>query len=96
MKLVQQSHAIINPFHLDRDSVTRLYQQIEDAGRTCYKSQLSITEDSARKFVRKLTENRHEAMLEQASITVRFITSRAVRQPCQKRRKARPGFPSWN
>ncbi len=88
MKLVQQSHAIINPFHLDRDSVTRLYQQIEDAGRTCYKSSLSITEDSARKFVRKLTENRHEAMLEHASVTVRFITSRAVSHELVRHRMA--------
>ena len=88
MIIVPQSHAVITPFHLDKDAVDRLYQQIETAGRTCYKSQLAITEDSARQFVKKLTENRHEAMLEHASITVRFVTSRAVSHELVRHRMA--------
>lgn len=88
MKIVPQSHAVITPFHLDKDSVDLLYQQIETAGRTCYKSQLAITEDSARQFVKRLTENRHEAMLEHASITVRFVTSRAVSHELVRHRMA--------
>lgn len=88
MKIVPQSHTVITPFHLDKDAVNRLYQQIETAGRTCYKSQLAITEDSARQFVKKLTENRHEAMLEHASITIRFVTSRAVSHELVRHRMA--------
>ena len=88
MKIVPQSHAIITPVHLDRDAVAQLYQQIETAGRTCYKSQLAITEDSARQFVKKLTENRHEAMLEHASVTIRFVTSRAVSHELVRHRMA--------
>ena len=88
MKIVPQHHSVIAPFHLDQEAVTRLYQQIETAGRTCYKSQLAITEDSARQFVKKLTENRHEAILEHASITVRFVTSRAVSHELVRHRMA--------
>lgn len=88
MKIVPQSFSILTPVHLDKESVSQLYQQIETAGRTCYKSQLAITEDSARQFVKKLTENRHEAMLEHASITVRFVTSRAVSHELVRHRMA--------
>ena len=88
MKIVPQSFSILTPVHLDKKSVSLLYQQIETAGRTCYKSQLAITEDSARQFVKRLTENRHEAMLEHASITVRFVTSRAVSHELVRHRMA--------
>jgi len=45
---------------------------IELAGRTAYKSQDKITEDSAIEFVKKIIKNRHESVLEHASMTVRF------------------------
>lgn len=88
MKIVLQSYAVITPFRLDHKAIDLLYQQIETAGRTCYKSQLAITEDSARQFVKKLTENRHEAMLEHASISVVFVTSRAVSHELVRHRMA--------
>lgn len=39
-------------------------KKIELAGRTCYKSESSITEDSAAKFVAALAKRKHYAMLE--------------------------------
>lgn len=42
---------------------------IELVGRTCYKSEDKITEDSALKFVDSLASRKHYAMLEHANIT---------------------------
>lgn len=43
-------------------------RHIEKVGRTCYKSEDKITEDSCFKFVDMLIENQHLAMLEHATI----------------------------
>jgi len=51
---------------------------IEEAGRTCYKSEQKITELSSEKFVRKLYKEGHHAMLEHASASVRVITDRGI------------------
>ena len=51
---------------------------IERAGRTCYKSEDKITDDSAGKFVRMLIERGHEAMIEHASASFLWITDRGV------------------
>ena len=44
---------------------------IEMAGRTCYKSEDKITEDSAEGFVRKLIQAGHLAMVEHSNFVVR-------------------------
>lgn len=41
---------------------------IERAGRLCYKSEAAVTPDSAKKFVARLAERGHYAMLEHATI----------------------------
>ena len=51
---------------------------IEKVGRTCYKSEHLITEDSAEGFVRRLIQRGHEAMIEHGSVTMRFINDRGV------------------
>jgi len=51
---------------------------IEAAGRTCYKSESAITENSAKKFVEMIIKRGHESVLEHASASVRFITNRGV------------------
>lgn len=45
-----------------------IYKRIELAGRTCYKSEEKIKEDSAKKFVRAMIKSNHTAMLEHASL----------------------------
>lgn len=45
-----------------------LYKKIELAGRTCYKSENKITDDSAVKFVKGLIKRQHTAMLEHAVV----------------------------
>ncbi len=53
-------------------------QAIELAGRTCYKSEDKITDDSANQFVKMLMDRGHEAMLEHASMSYRVICDRGV------------------
>ena len=55
-----------------------LLQDIERIGRVCYKSEHRITSSSAAPFVRSIIEREHESVLEHISITVRFITDRAI------------------
>lgn len=40
------------------------FKKIELAGRTCYKSELSMTDDGSKKFVKNLIKRTHTAMLE--------------------------------
>ena len=53
-------------------------ETIEKVGRTCYKSEHLITEDSAEGFVRRLIQRGHEAMIEHASVTLRFFNDRGI------------------
>lgn len=77
MKLVHQGHQILS--FISIDGIEEL-QRIEIAGRTCYKSEEKITPDgeSAKRFVKMIIDNGHEAMLEHSSLSVRFICSRGV------------------
>lgn len=45
-----------------------IYKQIELAGRSCYKSEDRITEDSAEKFVNMIKDRQHTAMLEHGTV----------------------------
>ncbi len=71
MQLVKPSVELLNvtafPLHA-----------IEEAGRTCYKSEESISGSSAAPFVEKLLKRGHEAMIEFADMTMRFVCDRGV------------------
>lgn len=45
-----------------------IYKQIEMAGRTCYKSEDKITENSAKSFVERMIQSGHGAMLEHGTV----------------------------
>lgn len=49
-----------------------IYQHIEKCGRTCYKSEDKITEDSAMRFFQGLVNRKHFAMLEHGTVYFRF------------------------
>lgn len=76
MKLIKPYVEFIDP--IDRDAIL---QKIEKAGRTCYKSESNITPESASKFVSNLVKRGHGAMLEHASLTVKFVTDRGCYTP---------------
>lgn len=79
LKVIRAGYEIIRPNIKDggagRDAI---YKLIEQAGRTCYKSEDKATDGSAAKFVCSMVKSQHEAMLEHASMTVKFIVDRAV------------------
>ena len=54
------------------------YKIIERAGRTCYKSEDKITEESAEKFCKMIKTRNHMSVLEHASATFRIICDRGV------------------
>lgn len=65
-------------------------KQIEKIARTCYKSEDKITDDeeSARKLIKNLIANGHEAMLEHGYISVKFICDRAISHELVRHRVA--------
>lgn len=73
MKIIKPSYEIMTKINREE-----LLKTIEIAGRTCYKSEDKITEDSASKFVKMLIKNGHEAMIEHNSISVKFVCDRGV------------------
>ena len=71
---------IINPSVKLEDSIDgqEILKKIERIGRTCYKSEGNITEDSAERFVKNLMNKNHESVLEHVNISVRVICDRGV------------------
>lgn len=65
-----------------------ILQKIERIGRTCYKSENKTTPDSAEKFVTNLIKRGHEAMLEHASITIKFVVDRGISHELVRHRLA--------
>lgn len=68
MKLIKQSFEILD----QQCGLEGIYKQIERAGRTCYKSEDKITEDSAKEFVDRMIKSGHGAMLEHGTVYLEF------------------------
>ena len=64
MKLIKPSYEIL----IQSEGLEGIYKQIELAGRTCYKSEDKITEDSAKEFVDRMIKSGHGAMLEHGTV----------------------------
>lgn len=56
----------------------KILKNIERAGRTCYKSEDKITDESAKKFVKSIIKSGHHSVIEHESISVKFICDRGV------------------
>jgi thymidylate synthase (FAD) len=71
---------LIKPYYKIETEINgeEILKQIEKAGRTCYKSEDKITQDSAKKLVAAIIKRGHESVLEHVSISVRFICDRGV------------------
>lgn len=73
MKLIKPSYEILS------DIVGEvMLENIEIAGRTCYKSEEKITDNSAKEFIKMILERGHESVVEHEKITIRFICDRGV------------------
>lgn len=77
MKIVKQSYEILRDIS---EGGFKELALIEKAARTCYKSEGKASEDgeSAKRMIKSLIAQGHEAMLEHSSLTVKFITNRAI------------------
>ena len=64
MKLIESKVELIE----QQRGLEGMYKQIELAGRTCYKSEDKITEDSAKEFVDRMIKLGHGAMLEHGTV----------------------------
>jgi len=71
---------IIKPYYkiLSKIEGKELLKSIERAGRTCYKSEDKITDESAEKFIKMLIERGHESVLEHEKISILFVCDRGV------------------
>lgn len=75
MRVVEPKIDVV--FHLP-EGTTRVETFLEQVGRVCYKSEDRITQDSADKFIGKLHDLGHHAMLEHAVATARLVCDRGV------------------
>lgn len=64
MKLIKPSFEIIE----QQPGLEGIYKQIEQAGRTCYKSEDKIAEGTAKAFVDRMIASGHGAMLEHGTV----------------------------
>ena len=71
MRLIDPSYEINTPI---------IYGLIEEAGRTCYKSEANNEgdEEKTKRFIKGLISRNHTAMIEHSFMSVRFITDRGV------------------
>jgi len=63
---------------MDNLNGREMLKKIEAAGRTCYKSERLITDESHKAFVKNIIQRGHESVLEHVSFTVKFICDRGV------------------
>lgn len=83
MKLISPSVKIEFPV-----SEVEIFKKVELAGRTCYKSEGKITDDSCLSFFKMILNKKHLSVLEHVSITARFICSRAMTHELVRHRLA--------
>ena len=75
MRLINSKAEILKPTGYTYDDICK---NIEIAGRTCYKSEANITEDSAKKFVDRMIKSGHGAMLEHGTVYLDIFNSKAI------------------
>ena len=73
MKVIKPSVEIMTT-----EDYISMIKRIELAGRTCYKSEENVKEDSAERFIMAIMNKNHESVLEHANVTVRVICDRGV------------------
>ena len=73
MKIIDAKVEII-----DKLDGLEMLKKIELVGRTCYKSEDKITDDSCKQFVKNIIARGHESVLEHVNFSVRFTCDRGV------------------
>ncbi|MCB2225074.1 MAG: FAD-dependent thymidylate synthase [Desulfarculaceae bacterium] len=83
LKVIKPYYEIL--FLPDPEQVLKL---VEAAGRTCYKSEHKISEDSAAGFVGRIVASGHHSVIEHGNLTVRFVCDRGVTHELVRHRLA--------
>ncbi len=83
MKIIEAYHEIL--FLPSPEEALRL---IELAGRTCYKSEDKMANDSAEDFIRRIVKSGHESVIEHGICTVRIVCDRGVSHELVRHRLA--------
>ena len=87
MKLIKPSVEIIKQEEYD---LNHIFKFIELAGRTCYKSEDKITEDSAKEFVDRMIKSGHGAMLEHGTVYLTIPNKNCIKNLLIKKKKKNP------
>ena len=83
MKIVPASIEIIST-----EPYEEMLKRVERAGRVCYKSEGSIEDGSAERFIRNILKRGHESVIEHAGITVKVTCDRGVTHEIVRHRLA--------
>ena len=83
MKIVPASIEIIST-----EPYEEMLKRVERAGRVCYKSEESIEDGSAERFIRNILKRGHESVIEHAGITVKVTCDRGVTHEIVRHRLA--------
>lgn len=83
MRILRPSFSVISDF--DREKTLKL---IESAGRTCYRSEDRIDENSAGPFVSRIVNSGHLSVIEHVSVSVRIVCDRGVSHELVRHRLA--------
>ena len=67
MNIIKAKYEILEQNYND-DLLVNMFKHIEMCGRTCYKSEDKITDNSYEKFINMLTSSNHGAMLEHGTV----------------------------
>jgi thymidylate synthase (FAD) len=80
VKVIKQSWQFEDGVKPETYKQTRSFilKKLESAGRTCYKSEDKITDESCEQFIKIILDKNHESVLEHCSLTTRIVTDRGV------------------
>jgi len=76
MRIIEPSFKVLYP--VTDEEWLREFKLIESAGRTAYRSEDKITDDSYADFIRMIIKRDHLAVLEFGNMVVEFVTDRGV------------------
>jgi len=77
MKFIDSSYTILK----QNEGLKGIYEQIERAGRTCYKSENKIEEGSAENFTQRMIISGHTAMLEHGTVYLKISHESPLSDP---------------
>lgn len=83
MRIIEPSAEI-----LSLENGEQVLRLIEQAGRTCYKSEHRIAQGTAEEFIGRIINMGHESVIEHGHATVRFVIDRGVSHELVRHRLA--------